>query len=114
MDLYDYRAAECACVELAAMKGMNLALLERLEALAHTEYGVNDRESYENFISKDTDFHLGIAQLARNHLLLQAVEAARISGDVRQTQSPNLAAARAFAFVVSSSRFFGGAIVSRE
>lgn len=77
-DLYDYRAAvECACAELAAIKNMNPALLERLEALANTEYKVNDRESYENFISKDTDFHLGIAQLARNQLLLQAVEAAR-------------------------------------
>jgi DNA-binding GntR family transcriptional regulator len=77
-DLYDYRAAvECACAELAAMKGMNPALLERLEELANTEYRINDRESYENFISKDTAFHLGIAQLARNHLLLQAVEAAR-------------------------------------
>src|SRR5258707_2296466 len=33
---------------------------------------------------------------------------------IRQTQSPNLAAARAFAFTASSSRFFGGAFVSRE
>ncbi|MBZ5701244.1 MAG: GntR family transcriptional regulator [Acidobacteriia bacterium] len=77
-DLYDYRAAvECACAELAAMKGMNPALLERLEELANTEYKVNDRKSYENFISRDTEFHLSIAQLARNQLLLQAVEAAR-------------------------------------
>jgi DNA-binding GntR family transcriptional regulator len=77
-DLYDYRTAvECACAELAAMKGMNPALQERLEALAQTEYRINDRENYENFISKDTDFHLGIAQLARNQLLMQAVEAAR-------------------------------------
>src|SRR5713101_4879133 len=77
-DLYDYRAAvECACAELASMKGMNPALLVRLEELANTEYRINDRKSYENFIWRDTDFHLGIAQLARNHLLLQAVEAAR-------------------------------------
>jgi len=77
-DLYDYRAAvECACAELASIKGMNPALLERLEELANTQYKVNDRKSYENFIWRDTDFHLGIAQLARNHLLLQAVEAAR-------------------------------------
>jgi DNA-binding GntR family transcriptional regulator len=77
-DLYDYRAAvECACAELAAMKGMNPALLERLEELANTEYKLNDRASYENFISRDTEFHLSIAQLARNQLLLQAVEAAR-------------------------------------
>lgn len=77
-DLYDYRAAvECACAELAAMKGMNPALLERLEELANTDYRLNDRKSYENFISRDTEFHLRIAQLARNQLLLQAVEAAR-------------------------------------
>ena len=77
-DLYDYRAAvECACAELAAMKGMNPVLLERLEELANTEYRLNDRKSYENFISRDTEFHLSIAQLARNQLLLQAVEAAR-------------------------------------
>lgn len=77
-DLYDYRAAvECACAELAAIKGMNPALLERLEELANTEYRLNDRKSYENFISRDTEFHLSIAQLARNQLLLQAVEAAR-------------------------------------
>ena len=77
-DLYDYRiAVECACAELAAMKGMHPALLDRLEELANIEFRINDRASYENFIWKDTDFHLGIAQLARNHLLLQAVEAAR-------------------------------------
>jgi DNA-binding GntR family transcriptional regulator len=77
-DLYDYRAAvECACAELAAVKGMNPAVLECLEGLANTEYRINDRASYENFIWKDTDFHLGIANLARNHLLLQGVEAAR-------------------------------------
>ncbi len=77
-DLYDYRAAvECACADLAARKGMNPALLERLEELANTEYRISDRKSYENFIWKDTEFHLNIARLARNHLLLQAVEAAR-------------------------------------
>jgi hypothetical protein len=30
------------------------------------------------------------------------------------TQAPNLSAARAFAFAASSSRFFGGALVSSE
>jgi len=77
-DLYDFRAAvECACAELAARKGMNPALLERLEELANTEYRISDRKSYENFIWKDTEFHLNIARLARNHHLFQAVEAAR-------------------------------------
>lgn len=77
-DLYDYRAAvECACAELAAAKGINRELMEHLETLARTEYKVNDRQSYESFITADTIIHIGIAQLARNHLLLQAVEAAR-------------------------------------
>src|SRR5258708_30027901 len=40
--------------------------------------------------------------------------ATRIIRHVRRTQSANLAAARAFAFVASSSRFFGGAFVSSE
>ncbi len=40
--------------------------------------------------------------------------AARTRGQVRQIQSPNLAAPRAFAFSTSSSRFFGGAFVSSE
>lgn len=77
-DLYDYRAAvECACAELAASKGVNPDLIEHLEKLARTEYKVNDRENYEEFITADTTIHIGIAQLARNRLLLQAVEAAR-------------------------------------
>ena len=77
-DLYDYRAAvECASAELAATKGMHEDLRERMEILAHTEYKIADRESYVRFISADTAFHVAIARLARNHLLLQAVESVR-------------------------------------
>ena len=77
-DLYDYRAAvECASAELAAAKGMQDDLRERMEALAHTEYKIADRASYERFISADTAFHVGIARLARNQLLLNAVESVR-------------------------------------
>ena len=77
-DLYDYRAAvECASAELAAAKGMQDDLRERMEALADTEYKIADRESYVNFISADTAFHVGIARLARNQLMLNAVESVR-------------------------------------
>jgi DNA-binding GntR family transcriptional regulator len=76
--LYEYRTAvECACAELAAAKGMNPELMDSLERLAHTEYQIDDRKSYIHFITADTTFHIGIAQLARNRLLLRAVEAVR-------------------------------------
>ena len=77
-ELYEYRGAvECACAELAAMKGNNPELLERLETLAQTAYKMDDRESYVHFIETDTALHVGIAQLARNQLLLHAVETVR-------------------------------------
>ncbi len=76
--LYEYRTAvECACAELAAAKGMNPELMDGLEKLAHTEYKIDDRKSYIHFIATDTAFHIGIAQLARNQLLLRAVETVR-------------------------------------
>ena len=77
-ELYEYRGAvECASAELAARKGNNPELMERLQQLAQTEYKIDDRESYVHFIEMDTDFHVGIAQLARNPLLLHAVETVR-------------------------------------
>lgn len=77
-ELYEYRTAvECACAELAAKNGIGKDAQQGLEALAHTECRISDREGYENFISADTAFHLGIAQLARNQLLLRAVESVR-------------------------------------
>ena len=78
IQLYEYRTAvECACAELAATKGMNPELMDSLEKLAHTEYKIDDRNSYNNFIASDTAFHIGIAQSARNQLLLQATETVR-------------------------------------
>jgi DNA-binding GntR family transcriptional regulator len=77
-ELYEYRASvECACAELAAMKAGSSPLLKHLEELAHTEYKVDDRESYIHFISADTSFHVTVARLARNQLLLNAVQAVR-------------------------------------
>ena len=73
-EIYDFRAAvEGACAELAAQGKIDPALLERIVHLAQTEYGVDDRESYVRFIEADTEFHVAIAQLTRNPLLVRAV-----------------------------------------
>ncbi len=72
--IYEFRAAvEGACAELAAQKNWTEDELGRLLHLAQIEYRVDDRASYENFIESDTEFHLGIAQLARNPLLARGV-----------------------------------------
>jgi DNA-binding GntR family transcriptional regulator len=77
-ELYEYRASvECTCAELAALKATNSPLLKHLEELAHTRYKLDDRESYIHFISADTAFHVTVARLARNQLLLHAVESVR-------------------------------------
>jgi GntR family transcriptional regulator, rspAB operon transcriptional repressor len=77
-ELYEYRASvECTCAELAASKAMHSPLLKHLQDLARTEYKAEDRESYLHFISADTEFHVTVARLARNQLLLKAVQAVR-------------------------------------
>lgn len=73
-EIYDFRAAvEGACAELAAHGKSDAVLLERIQLLAKTQYGVDDRESYVQFIEADTEFHVAIAQLTRNPLLVRAV-----------------------------------------
>jgi GntR family transcriptional regulator, rspAB operon transcriptional repressor len=77
-ELYEYRASvECTCAELAASKATNSPLLKQLGELAHTQYKVDDRNSYIEFIAADTEFHVIVARLARNQLLLHAVQAVR-------------------------------------
>jgi len=72
-DLYEYRAAlEGACAELAARKPCDPAILNELEQLNVT-FIKNDRASYARFIQADTEFHVRIAQLTRNQLLVRAV-----------------------------------------
>ena len=74
VELYEYRAAlEGACAELAAQKGADEAALEQLTQVGEVHFLQNDRVSYEAFIVADTAFHIGIAQLTRNQLLLHAV-----------------------------------------
>jgi DNA-binding GntR family transcriptional regulator len=73
-EIYDFRAAvEGACAELAAQGKSDSALIQRIVLLAQTEYRVDDRESYTHFIEADTEFHVAIAQLTRNPLLIRAV-----------------------------------------
>ena len=76
--IYEYRTAvECAAAELAAAKGGDSELLARLIELAETSYRTDDRESYMQFIEADTAFHVGIARLSRNQMLVRAVSEAR-------------------------------------
>ena len=77
-DIYEYRAAvECAAAELAARKATDSELLQRLVGLAETSYRADSIESYMEFIEADTVFHVGIARLSRNQMLVRAVSEAR-------------------------------------
>lgn len=73
-EIYDFRAAvEGACAELAAQGKWDQNLIDRICSLAETEYQINDREGHVRFIEEDTEFHMAIAQLTRNPLLIRAV-----------------------------------------
>jgi GntR family transcriptional regulator, rspAB operon transcriptional repressor len=73
-EIYEYRlAVECAAAELAARKTLDPDLVKRLTQLANTNYTVYDRASYECFMVADTEFHVGIARLGRNHVIVRAV-----------------------------------------
>jgi DNA-binding GntR family transcriptional regulator len=77
-EMYEYRAElEGFTAELAALRWSDQSLMDKLAALAHIQYRTDDRASYEHFIEADTEFHLGIAQLTRNRLVLRSV------GDLR-------------------------------
>jgi GntR family transcriptional regulator, rspAB operon transcriptional repressor len=77
-EIYEFRAAvECTAAELAAQRNLDVALVSRLTQLANTKYTIEDRASYEHFIEADTEYHIGIARLSANHLLVRAVEDAR-------------------------------------
>lgn len=77
-EVYEYRTAvECASAELAAGKEPDPELLERLTELARTPYSSDDHESCMRFIEADTAFHVCIARLSRNQMLLSGVSEAR-------------------------------------
>lgn len=77
-DIYEFRCAvECAAAHLAAVKGTDPELLRRLSELAQISCSRDDRESCARFIEADTAFHITVARLSRNQMLLQAVSEAR-------------------------------------
>lgn len=77
-DIYEFRSAvECAAAELAAAKGATTEALNELTDLAKTPCSPDNRESCARFIQADTAFHVGIALLARNQMLVRAVSEAR-------------------------------------
>jgi DNA-binding GntR family transcriptional regulator len=77
-DIYEFRiAVECAAAELAATKGATTEALKDLTGLAKTRCNFHNRESCARFIETDTKFHVGIASLARNQMLVRAVSEAR-------------------------------------
>ena len=77
-EIYEYRTAvECAAAELAASKGADAEVLAELIRLAETSFRTDSRESYMKFIEADTAFHMDIARLSRNQMLVRAVAEAR-------------------------------------
>lgn len=77
-DLYEFRAAlEGGCAELAARKGASSEVLAELRRLGEVHFEKGDRASYEQFVVADTAFHILLAEVARNKLLLQAVRDVR-------------------------------------
>jgi len=77
-DVYEFRIAiECEAAELAARKATDIELLNELSELADTSYRADSVASYSEFIEADTEFHVGIARLSRNQMLVRAISEAR-------------------------------------
>lgn len=77
-DIYEFRSAvESSAAELAAIKGGSPEAFKQLDDLAQVSCSRDDRRSCIRFIEADTAFHLGIAQLTRNQMLVEAVHEAR-------------------------------------
>lgn len=77
-EIYEYRTAvECTAAELAAQKSADASSLSELSRLAEISYRTDSRESYMQFIEADTAFHMDIARLSHNQMLVRAVSEAR-------------------------------------
>jgi DNA-binding GntR family transcriptional regulator len=75
-DVYEYRAAvECACAELLCGNKIPSKIFAELEAAA--QFQAEDEGGFGAFIAADTAFHLGIARLTHNALLVRAVSQMR-------------------------------------
>jgi len=73
-DIYEYRAViECASAELAAKRGISQSEVARLSRLGSYRGRQGSRASFEAFIEADTAFHVSIAQLTQNALLIKSV-----------------------------------------
>lgn len=73
-EMYEYRAeVEGFSTALAARRWTDQSLMAKLVSLAQIEYQLQDRPSYERFIEADTEFHVGIARLTKNRLLVRTV-----------------------------------------
>ena len=73
-DIYEYRAViECASAELAAARGMSNWEFAELKRWGSYRGRGGSRTSFESFIAADTAFHIGIARLTQNALLVKAV-----------------------------------------
>jgi DNA-binding GntR family transcriptional regulator len=77
-DIYEYRlSVECTCAELAASKGIPSSNLPELNKLASRRSRPDSRSSFEEFIAADTAFHVHLARLTRNPLLVRAISEMR-------------------------------------
>lgn len=77
-ELYEYRVMlEGTCAELAAKHEPLQPVMQLLEQLAAVPFRTTDRAGYLRFIEGDTAFHVGIAKLTRNPLLVRAVSDVR-------------------------------------
>ena len=73
-DIYEYRlSVECTSAELAASRGIPGNNLSELNKLGSRRSRPDSRPSFEEFIAADTAFHVNIARLTRNPLLVRAV-----------------------------------------
>jgi DNA-binding GntR family transcriptional regulator len=81
-DMYEYRAVvEGGCAELAATRGVPQAMLAELFRLARTKCQASGRSGYARFIEADTAFHVAIARLTHNELMVRAVSNLRCHTD---------------------------------
>jgi DNA-binding GntR family transcriptional regulator len=74
-DVYEYRAAiESACAEIACGSNVSAKLLSEVESAANFRAR---NGTYADFIAADTAFHVGIARLTQNALMVRAVSQMR-------------------------------------
>ena len=77
-DIYEFRSAvECTAAELAAAKGATGEALKELTDLAKASCSLDKAHATRAVIEADTAFHVGVALLARNQMLVKAVSEAR-------------------------------------